>query len=350
MTPFEFSRLSEEALRLGLAGELTTSTTTASAQKLVSLQASPFIKVAMSKTALFPLIPDSNKIAITSPTIELPRITREARSTSGGLGETAQVADADKMAVTFDSRSATPAPFELSLQMTRRFTIDNVERAQIESTLEQLAVESYAEDMEEAAIRGDTGGANPSGYPAGLLTTISGYETKMTASANTLYSDGSYVGEALFQDIIDTLPVERRGTVTSLVQKGYQFFMPVQTADAWVRRLQARATDLGDSSILSDGRPAYRGIPINALPHMPVDYDGAAGQAVSNISASFCRIWLLPPSALYVYYNPVMFVHRGVHAEHGKILYYYLYTAMDVQIDMPENCVIAHDVYPTKLT
>jgi hypothetical protein len=42
-----------------------------------------------------------------------------------------------------------------------------------------------------------------------------------------------------------------------------------------------------------------------------------------------------------------MFIHRGLQQESGKIVYYYLYAALDVNVDIPEAVVIARDVRPT---
>jgi hypothetical protein len=347
MDRYEFHELSTRALRTGFTGEITTQTATASAQKMVAVQGSKFIKVAVSKAAFLGMLPPANLVELANPKWQIPRVDRTRPQTSAGLGETAIVADAEYFDVSFDERTTEPQPFELGLKFSRRFTLDNVERGLIESTLEAECIEQFREDIEEAAINGDTTGSNGT-YPTGMLTTIDGWAKRLRTEGVVYYADGAYMGETLFQNIIKSLPTERRKRgVADLIADGYKFFTSSDAVEGYVERLQYRPDANGSLRVTEDGRLTYRGIDVIGIPYFSSVLDGVAGHAVSNVSASFCEVWLAQPERFYVHYYPTMFIHRGLQQESGKIVYYYLYAALDVNVDIPEAVVIARDVRPT---
>jgi len=331
-----------EYLEQADADFISTATTTATAQLLNTKQSEAFVRLLLSKQALLSRIPPSNVLFLDRPDADINRISWGAYNSRMGLGELAEMPETDYAVPTFDARPIDPEPIELHTAVSLRMLLDNIEREGFLATLNDEIALAFGNDIEYAAIQGDTSEGAVVGVPTGLNNTIDGFRVKL-ADGNVVDHAGGFVTADLLQDMVEALDPE----VLMTVNEGHVFFVPVLVREAWVRVLQSRATDLGDMSLIAEGVPAYRGIPLVGCPHMPITEDGVAGTSMSGTLASFSYIFLCNPNELFVGFNPQIRRHQAVRNTDGKVVNIHLYSAFDVQVRRPEWTSLAYNVRPS---
>lgn len=321
---------------------ISTATTTVAAQVLSTAQAKSFIRLTMDKAQMLKDIPPANVLLLDAPAQDISRISWSTYNSQMGLGETEEMAETEWAVPTYGKRTITPKAIELHVTPTQRMLWDNIEREGHLNTINEEIAQLFANDIEFAAIRGDTSeSAGWTGATAALAldSTIDGFRVKFE-DGNIVDAAGAHIDADVFQDMIEALDAERQIDMT-----GFKYYVSPQVWQAWVRYLQTRSTDLGDMALIQGGVPAYRGIPLVPVSQIPNAEDGTGAGSVSAAD-SYSYIFLCRPEQLFIGFNPRLKRHMAWRNSDGKVLNIHLYAAFDVQIDRPEWTALATNVTP----
>ena len=325
-----------------LVGKAVTSATADTAFSLLNAQQiEALIDLVVDQNVM---IRESRVINVTAPSLEMGNIDIADGQMTGGLGATARMDEGDEMTVTFDGIDLDPEPFEIRYPFeTTRLPLWNVEGAGLQRHVDTLVGTYYFNQLEEVMIHGDTGGVNPVGYAAGMMTSTDGWITQAQANGHTYDHGGDDVRALLFENMIADLPVKWRGDLAR--RAALRFYVPTEVERlyrAWLKGTRLNA--LGDLVLQEDGMLAYSGIPLIPVPKMHTNDAGVLTQ--SAVADGLSYVLLCRPENLLLGYNPEMrvFVHPR---DDGKVTYVNLWGEYDCGYAIEDEVVVAVNVSPT---
>lgn len=239
-------------------------------------QVRTFLRLVMEQSVL---ISDMRQETSISTKFEVPRISLNDRLLRNGT-EAQRLVDADRKKPTTGLVTLSTALFKGEVLVSDETFEDNVEQGAYADTLATMIAEAVGRDVEEIALKSDTGrtGGEDSTLDQfdGILASL---EDGLPAGQKlNVQGTGITGAQEMFREMIERLPVRYRRSYDRL-----RFYVPVHVADSYHDELTARGTPLGDTATTDNMIPTlrYRGIPIVGVPLLsgtdtinavPVDY------------------------------------------------------------------------------
>lgn len=148
--------------------------------------------------------------------------------------------------------------FKAEVRLNDEVMEDNIERAQLRTTIMQTMGEAISRDMEEVAIQGDTASAD---------TFLAQFDGVLKQATSNLVNAGKVpLDKTILRDMLKAMPKE------FLRDKAKMKFLTGTDAEIDYRDGVAdRATVLGDKFLEQDVPVRYGGVPITDLHKMPED-------------------------------------------------------------------------------
>lgn len=244
--------------------DLALSDLTTSGGLLEPAQAQKFLRILIQEARLMKMV---TVVPMRSPKQLIEKIRFSTRVLRAGQEATA-LPVADRSSPNLSKVELDAKLFKAEIRLNDEVLEDSIERAELKTTIMQILAEAVSRDMEEMAIQGDTGSADP------FLAQFDGILVQ--ATSNVVDATNSTINKTIFRDMLKTMPSE------FLRDKGRQVFMTSVDAELDYRDAIAdRATVLGDKSLQEDAPIKYGGISIMDLQLMPEDLGG--GNDTTNV-------------------------------------------------------------------
>lgn len=229
-------------------------------------QTKKFLQVAIDASPLLSAIrhefSEANKF-------QVPRISFGSRIMKPGVqGE--RVATGDRVIPTCGLMELDTVLLKGEVPIPDELFEDNIEKDAVADTVMTMLAKAVSRDVEELVIQGDKAREPIVHAEDAYLDLLDGLIHQLgdnLSGAQEVHADvagapATYVG--LLQLILEGMPARYRANPRDL-----RFFMPVMHADRYLNSISERGTAVGDK-VLIDGMetPAFRGIPIIAVPNM----------------------------------------------------------------------------------
>ena len=321
---------------------LTSATTSVAFQRLNAEQIPEFFSLVPEGQNV--MSADAKMVNVKGPEMDIANINIVDGQFVGGLGSTTRINSANEVTPVFDGIALNPQAFEARLSFeTTRLPLWNIAGSGLEGQMDTLLATYYFNQMEEAFIRSDTSGSDPSGYGPGSLTTIDGWIPKAVANCHVYDAGGGYVRPTLFENLLSELPVKWRANAQARAKLRYYVPSDVEAAyHFWLATQRVNA--LGDMMLTDDGTLRYKGIPLIGVPKMPVDDPGILTQ--SYVTEGLSYIILCEPQNKIIGYNPEMRVFKHPRDD-GKETYVNLWGEYDCGYVIEDAVAIAANVKPS---
>lgn len=193
--------------------------------------------------------------------------------------------------------------YRSAFDLTSDFVEDNLQGGSVRQTLIEMFTKRIAVDMEIAGLEGDesievgdgeTDNDNLVGVNDGFIQILG----DNVPNANVLDAAGTNSSIALFHALKKKIPARYR-----VAKPDYVWVVSSTVYDDWVKTVSDRATNLGDSALVTGMVAGPFGIPMLEVPLMPEDL-------TYGTTASDCtQIWLTPLK------NLIWFVQRDITIE-----------------------------------
>lgn len=265
--------------------------------------------------------------------VEIPRMSlgrRVLQATNAGGHPEATIGV--QQAPDFETIVLTSSKLTLPYTITEEFLEDNPEKGSAEQKIARLMAIQAANDLEDLAINGDEGSADPT------LRANDGF----IALANSLGANlVNYGGADAFdryklEDMLRALPTKYRRNVQQL-----RFYVGPNTWQDYVNSIADRQGAMADQYLAGlVGDPTYGGIPLRMSPFMPEE-DGVGNNESTII--------LTHPDNLIWGVERDMKLRKTVEGQsaiQGDQRFYALHIRCDFMIQNPEALVLADGILP----
>jgi HK97 family phage major capsid protein len=250
--------------------DLAVSNLTSGGGKLQDDQADTFFRKVFDRPGL---VGDLRKVQMNSDTMNINKIglgsrilavapTGTAPYIVDGVGETysnnRQLASANRFGPTFEQVQLTVKEYIAEIHLTDDVMENNLEQANLETVIMEMATARLALDIEEAVIQGDT----TNGALAAVLQLQNGILKKVTT--NVVDAGNATISLDVFANLQYALPTKHSRNLTNM-----KYYLHNYKELAWRQALAARATSLGDANVSGDRTVPALGIPLAPLATMP---------------------------------------------------------------------------------
>ncbi len=214
-------------------------------------------------------------------------------------------------------------PFEITFEALE----DSIEGAGLENTVVKVMAKQTATDLEELAIHGDTGSADP------FLKGLDGWRA-LANEGNTVNLEGATLNKAGLSAMFRALPDKYKRNYQDL-----RFYFAPAAVQDWHDTFADRGTSLGDKALLGGEAPPYMGVPLVSAPAIPTNLEGVLEHVGTNLTYGF-----LTPRE-----NLVFGIHREIRIDKDKdilrgVNVYAITTRVAVAIENVEAMVVAVNV------
>jgi hypothetical protein len=226
-------------------------------------QADRFIRLAIKESVLL------SKITVTpmkNPISERSKIRFAGRVLQPGNSAQA-LALAQRSKPDLSTYTLTAQLFKAEVRIDDETMEDQIEREVFADTVLESLAAAVSRDVEWIAIQGDTASATAT------LAVLDGFVKQ--ATTNQVNASSANLTKTILKDMLKTLPTEFAKIPT------LEYFTVADAQTDFIDSMGDRATMLGDNSILRDGVPYYRSMPINAVPEWN-DTGSATGVLQTN--------------------------------------------------------------------
>lgn len=215
-------------------------------------QAQKFMRILIEEAKLMPM---TTVVPMRSPKQLIEKIRFAGQVLQPGQEATslplAQRSTPDLSKVELDAKL-----FKAEVRITDEVLEDNIERAELRTTIMQTMGEAVARDMEDVAINGDTASATP------LLAVLDGILKQ--ATSNIVNAGTVPLNKTTFRDALKSMPN------AFLRDKGRMAFLTSVDAEIDYRdSIADRQTILGDKFLEQEAAIRWSGIPVQSLNKMP---------------------------------------------------------------------------------
>ena len=222
--------------------------------RLSAEQAQTFLRDAIEATVI---LREADVFDHGSPVFEVPKISFATRIMHAGT-EGTRLADADREVPDTGLVTLTCQLFKGEVPISDETFEDNVEKEGLADSLMQLIAEAVGRDLEEIAIKSDTGDASADfnkfdGIVQSLIDDLSSPQEYDAASVT------SY--KAMFKAMWSALPSRYRRNKSRM-----RLYVPIVAADGYSDELGERGTALGDGETIGEPVNRYKGIPVVEVP------------------------------------------------------------------------------------
>ena len=219
-------------------------------------QVNKFVDYVVDQTTL---IRDARVIRMRAPITQVAKI-----ATSGRVSKpkTEGVAPGELSEPTFGNVQLTAVGVITPFEATYESLEDNIEGESFEDTLIRVMAKQTATDLEELALQGDTGSADP------YLALLNGWRT--LADDGHVYDHGGVAPDkALFSEMFKALPDKYQRDYSDL-----RFYLAPARAQDYRSTLAESATVIGEKFLLEAAPLTVFGIPVVSAPLIPTNLAG----------------------------------------------------------------------------
>ena len=214
-------------------------------------------------------------------------------------------------------------PFELTFEAIE----DSISGGGLEETIIRVMAKQTATDLEELAIQGNTGSADP------FLAGMDGWR-KLAEGGHVVDLAGATLDKDALGKMFRALPDKYKRNYSDL-----RFYFAPAAAQDWHDTFADRGTSMGDKALVGGQVPPYMGVPIVSVPAMPTNLDGILSHVGTNLSYGF-----LTPRE-----NLVFGIHREVRIDKDKdvlrgVNIYAITTRIAVEFENDDAVVVAVNV------
>ncbi len=340
-----------------------------------------FIRLVIDETTILNQVAN---VRLEGDNLELPNINIAPGQMAGGLGKMEPIDGVNRNFVSpeYGGRVLQVKPFDLRYQYEEtNFPRINIEREGMRATVDELMRRYIGNETERIALNSRLEGTphtSWANYNEGNMTTTDGWFAKALSGAHILNVDpiGNapyYIQPDLFKSMWQLLPTKWRARKNEFV-----FFVASNVEVEYNAFFSGRETVLGDQALVSGARTAWSGIPLAAIPSIPVDerhvsairpYTSATGvvstgpsygidQAYSwkintdpyysptSTPERFTWVMLARPANLVLGYGPEFRVTRVIDPS-AKFSWYNFWGQFGVEFFNIDEVVLAINVSPT---
>jgi len=288
---------------------------------LGTAQAERFIDMSIDQSVM---LKDARVVRMRSAVMELDKI-----ATTGRVSQLKSegIAPESLSEPAFSKVTLTAVDIITPFEITAEALEDSIERGDLEETVIRVMARQTATDLEELAIQGDMGSADP------FLVGLDGWRVQ-AQEGHTVDLEGATLDKSGLSAMYRALPDAYKRNHGDL----RFYFAPVAVQD-WHDTFSDRGSALGDEALISRAAPPYMGVPVVSVPNIPTDLEGIGGYEGSNLSFG-----LLTPRE-----NLVFGVHRQVRIEKDKdilrgVNIYTITTRVAVALEETDAIVVAVNV------
>lgn len=317
-------------------------------QVLQAEQVTSIINMVLDATGdgLLRMIPAQNRLAMNATTRDVTRMSLPDVGIVFGLGDGEHLDPQWWTVGEYDHRSLALTTWDGHINLTQYGLDDDIRgaagaEAQITAAFQTVV----ANNLEQSAWQSILGGPVYAGQHPNWLTTWNGW-AMLLAEGNVLDAGGAGVGPAIFQQLVETLPLPLQPTNSNAME--YMFMCSKRVYFAWRQYLQNRATPLGDMQLIDGDIPAYGSIPLVPMNYILNDAPGVL--SLSGGAGAYSFVALARAAQFFVGYKPQMVTWRAPHPEDGKTINLHWRGRIGFQMDVPEWTAMAVNVNPVAAT
>jgi len=226
-------------------------------------QTDRFIRLAIKESTLLGMI---TVTTMKNPVAEKSKIRFSGRVLKPGSSGTALLL-AQRSKPDLSKYTLTSQLFKAETRLDDETMEDQIERGEFANTVMDSLAAAVARDVEWVAIQGDTASSDAT------LAVLDGFVKQ--ATTNQVNASSANLTRGILSDMLKALPTE----FAKIPQLKYYTCADAQTD--YIDSLGDRATQLGDSSVMRDGIPYYRGMPVVAIPEW-TDTGSATGVLLTD--------------------------------------------------------------------
>lgn len=218
---------------------------------LSAQQARTFLRDAIEATVI---LAQADVFDSASPVFEVPKISFSNRIMYAGV-EGARVDSGDRQEADTSLVTLTTKLFKGEVPVSDEVFEDNVEQEGLADSLAEMIAEAVGRDLEEIAIKADTGDSDVSfnQFDGIIQSLVDANVNVVSMTSHTSYKE-------MLKDMVADLPSRWRRTWDRL-----KFFVPISMADGYSDETSNRGTGLGDSQQTDAPSNRYRGIGIEEV-------------------------------------------------------------------------------------
>jgi HK97 family phage major capsid protein len=235
-------------------------------------QVNKFVDYVVDQTTL---IRDARVIRMRAPITQVAKI-----ATSGRVSKpkTEGVAPGELSEPTFGNVQLTAVGVITPFEATYESLEDNIEGESFEDTLIRVMAKQTATDLEELAIQGDTGSADP------YLALLDGWR-QLAEDGHAVDQEGAAVDKPLFSKMIKALPEKYKRDWADL-----RFYFAPVIAQDYRNTLSESNTIIGERFLLENAPLTVFGIPVVSVPMIPTNL-GASNYSYAFLTPRRNLIW-----------------------------------------------------------
>ena len=235
-------------------------------------QATKFIDFVVDQSVM---IKDARVVRMKSPVTQVDKIATTGR-VSQPKAEGVAPASLSEPAFAKVTLSAVGVitPFEATYEALE----DNIEGESAEDTLIRVMAKQTATDLEELAIQGDTGSADP------YLALLDGWR-QLAEDGHAVDQEGAAVDKPLFSKMIKALPEKYKRDWADL-----RFYFAPVIAQDYRNTLSESNTIIGERFLLENAPLTVFGIPVVSVPMIPTNL-GASNYSYAFLTPRRNLIW-----------------------------------------------------------